>query len=126
MKTRNIASFVLALGLAIVFVSCKKEKDEPKTPTGTLLNYTSMKTTVFDRIDILVDGKVAGSITKPYGIVKPKCGAANSDYAAAIVLPVGTHKVSALQFKDGKQVDKWSERTETITADQCTPANWVD
>ncbi len=118
-----LSALILCASIVSLGVGCKKEKDT--TPTGTLLNYTNLKSTTFDRIDIIVDGKVAGTITKPY-TTKPVCGDASSPIAAAIKLSVGNHKVYALQYKDGKEVAEWPETTEVIKEDKCTLANWVE
>ncbi|MBO9565424.1 MAG: hypothetical protein J7621_21785 [Niastella sp.] len=123
MKTRISIALILFVATALLGVGCKKNKDA--TPTGTLLNYTNLKSTTFDRIDIIVDGKVAGTITMPY-TTKPVCGDASSPIAAAIKLSVGNHKVYALQYKDGKEVAEWPETTEVIKEDKCTLANWVE
>lgn len=123
MKKRIIYVLALCVATAFLSVGCKKEKDT--TPMGTLLNYTNLNSSTFDRIDIIVDGKVAGSITKPY-VTKPVCGDPSSAFAAAIPLAVGSYKVYAIQYKDGKQVDEWPESTEVIKEGKCTLNNWVE
>lgn len=94
-------------------------------PTGTLLTYTNIAAREFDRIDVFVDGKVAGTLTAPY-TTKPTCGAAASASVVSIKLPSGSHKVYAVQYKDNKNVGEWEEENETITTDKCTPINWTE
>ena len=109
----------------ILFSSCKKG-EEPVPLMGTLLTYTNIPKSEFDRIDVIVDGKVAASITEPYGTVKPVCGATNSASAAVVALTPGVHKVYAIQYKGGKNVGEWEPADESITADKCKLINWTE
>ncbi|SDG57798.1 hypothetical protein SAMN04487996_12044 [Dyadobacter soli] len=119
--------FCLVLAFAFIFAGCSKDKDPAPAPApkGTLLTYTNINDRSFDRIDIIVDGKVAGTLTKPFA-VKPTCGAAASASVTSIELSVGTHKVYAIQYKNGENVGEWNEETETINDGKCTPINWTE
>ena len=120
----NSSVLYLLIALTGFFTSCKKDQG-PAPQTGTLLAYTDIKKSEFDRIDVIVDGKVAASLTAPFD-VKPTCGAKSSPSAVVIPLAPGTYKVYAIQYKDGKNVGEWEEENETITANKCSPFNWTE
>ncbi len=117
--------FKASIFLVVVLLfasSCKKDK---ATPMGTLLTYTNIPASEYDRIEVYVGGQMKGALTQPY-IIKPSCGDQGSAYNLAIQLPVGEHIIYAIQFKDGKNVGEWSETTRDIKEDKCAYINWVD
>lgn len=113
--SRLIISSLLLLCVVTVMYSCKKEK----SLAGSFMFYTFLSGSKYDAIKIYVDGKEAGSITLSH-IEKPACGTATSINVINVKLPVGTHKWSAKQIKDGKEIDEWDEREDTIKEGDCT------
>lgn len=111
----NRSGLLLAFLTLTVAISCKKE--EP-SPAGTMMVYTLIDSNTFDSLDVLVDGQKVGSLTVPH-IKRPDCGSPTSVNVLNIPLPAGTHKWSAKQIKDGKEIDEWDEREEVIKAGQC-------
>ncbi|WP_031529950.1 hypothetical protein [Dyadobacter crusticola] len=109
--------------MLLLFNACG-EKNEPK-PMGTLISYTNLRDDHFDRIDILVDGKVRGFITKPT-TDKPVCWAENSATVSSISLEAGRHTVAAKQYLAGEMVGEWDEDAIDITLDKCNKIRWTE
>jgi hypothetical protein len=124
MKTMFKSVLIIIIFITAALTSCKKDV-EPPAPMGKLLTYTNIKSSEFDRIDIVVNGEVAGTLTAPY-VIKPICGEVNSASTSSIALPPGVYKVKAIQYKNGENVGQWTEKDRTIVADNCTLVNWVD
>jgi hypothetical protein len=127
MKTsfQSLRNYVFILAFVIAVAGCNQGDDPAPSPKGTLLTYTNIAVSQYDRIDVIVDGKVVGKLTAPF-VVKPSCGAGPSASVVSIDLPVGTHKVYAIQYKNGKHVGEWTEENEVIREGKCTPLNWTE
>ncbi len=121
MKTTsgNLPQFIrlfFTFSLVSALVSgCKKDDPEPQ---GNFLFYTFLDGYSFDAIEIYVDGKNVGKLTLPH-IKAPDCGDNSSINVLKVPVPAGDHKWYAKQIKDGKEIDEWMERTESIEAGEC-------
>ncbi|WP_353718988.1 hypothetical protein [Dyadobacter sp. 676] len=113
--------FVLA---AAMLLSCKddEQKAAPE-PMGSLISYTTISSTKFDRIDITVNGEVKAVLNGP-SFLKPACGTPASKSVSNVALPAGTHMIGAKQYKDGKVVGSWSEAPTKIPAGDCKKIAW--
>lgn len=99
----------------MVMHSCKKEK----TPVGSFIFYTFLESNKYDAIKIFVDGKESGTITLSH-IERPDCGTPTGINVVNVKLPAGKHSWYAKQFKNGKEIDEWTERDDTIKDGECT------
>lgn len=116
-------STLASLLLIAVIVSCKKD-DEP-TPQGNLIFYTNYTPEKYDRIDVIVDGKVLGSISQT-AAARPECNAPGSTSVVSLNLPVGTYTVSGKRFKGGEQVGNWKASTATVSVEECKRIRLVE
>lgn len=113
--------FVIA---AALLISCKDEEEKAApAPMGSLVSYTTISSTKFDRIDITVSGEVK-AVLSGTSFLKPACGTPASKSVSNIALPAGTHMIGAKQYKDGKVVGSWSEAATKITAGDCKKIAW--
>jgi len=118
----RLGSYVLAALMLLVF-SCKDDK-EP-VPQGNLLFYTNYTPEKYDRIDVIVDGKVMGSISET-AAVRPECNAAGSASVVSLMLPVGTYAVSGKRYKGGEQVGNWKASSASVTVEECKRIRFVE
>lgn len=116
-------STIASLLLIAVIVSCKKD-DEP-TPQGNLIFYTNYTPEKYDRIDVIVDGNVLGSISET-AAARPECNAPGSNSVVSLNLPVGTYTVSGKRFKGGEQVGNWKASTATVSVEECKRIRLVE
>lgn len=114
----SIASLLIIISL----FSCKE--DEP-TPQGNLIFYTNYTPENYDRIDVLVDGKVMGSISET-AAARPECNAPGSTSIVSLNLPVGTYAVSGKRYKGGEQVGNWKASSATVTVEDCKRIRFVE
>nr|WP_295934443.1 hypothetical protein [uncultured Dyadobacter sp.] len=122
LKNVRLSTIASLLMIAIIF-SCKKD-DEP-TPQGNLIFYTNYTPEKYDRIDVIVDGKVLGSISQT-AAARPECNAPGSASVVSLNLPVGTYAVSGKRFKGGEQVGNWKASTATVSVEECKRIRFVE
>jgi hypothetical protein len=122
LNNTRLGSYVFAVLLLIVF-SCKDDK-EP-VPQGNLIFYTNYTPEKYDRIDIIIDGKVMGSISET-AAARPECNAPGTASVLSLMLPVGTYAVSGKRYKGGEQVGNWKASSATVTAEECKRIRLVE
>lgn len=114
----------IALLFVIVFTfSCKDDK-EP-VPQGNLLFYTNYTPEKYDRIDVIVDGKIMGSISET-AAVRPECNAQGSAAVVSLTLPVGSYAVSGKRYKGGELVGNWKASSTSVTIEECKRIRFVE
>ncbi|WAC14519.1 hypothetical protein [Dyadobacter pollutisoli] len=121
-KNVRLGSLYLLVIATMVF-SCKKD-DEP-VPQGNLIFYTNYDQEKFDRIDVIVDGNVLGTLSKSIP-TRPECGAAGSPSVVSLNLPIGTYVVSGKRYKGNDLVGNWKASSATVTAEDCKRIRFVD
>lgn len=120
-KTR-LGSYVFLMLLLLIF-SCKDDK--MPVPEGNLIFYTNYTPEKYDRIDIIVDGKVMGSISQT-AAVRPECNAPGTASVVSLMLPVGTYAVSGKRYKGGELVGNWKASSASVTAEECKRIRFVE
>jgi hypothetical protein len=112
----------LALLVCIPFVLASCKDKEPKPATGSYVIWTNKPARKFDRIDVSIDGKPAGTLTKPYNTgpldIKPSCSSREEGALIHLNLIAGTHQIDATATLNGEKVDGW-EGDFQIEANQC-------
>lgn len=112
------ALFALTL---LVGVGCKKSEDPG--PMGSVLVYTQKSASTFDKIDVFVDGELAGTLTLPFvgTLVQPKplCGTATTASVLNVQRPVGSsHLIEAKGSLKGKAAGSW-KTTAKFESEEC-------
>ncbi len=119
MKTVKKHALLLLFLLAVV--SCK-DQEEVKPKTGSYVIWTDKSAKTFDLIEVTIDDKLVGTITKPYNTgplnLKPDCNTLSEGALVQIQLPVGTHKLKAKATLKGEKTDGWEGNFE-ITENEC-------
>lgn len=123
LKQIFLGAKLLVMASALL-VSCKDDKPEPE-PMGSLISYTTISSTEFDRIEITVAGEVKAVLTGT-SFLKPACGTPASKSVSNIALPPGTHMIGAKQYKGGKVVGTWPEAATKITLETCKKISWAE
>lgn len=118
----RFGSYIFTMLLLLVF-SCKDDK-EP-VPQGNLIFYTNYTPEKYDRIDVIVDGKIMGSISET-AATRPECNAASSAGVVSLMLPVGTYAVSGKRYKGGEQVGNWKASSASVTVEECKRIRFVE
>jgi hypothetical protein len=118
----RLGSLCLLIIATLVF-SCKKD-DEP-VPQGNLIFYTNYDQAKFDRIEVIVDGSVRGTISQSI-TTRPECNAAGSPSVVSLNLPVGTYAVSGKRYKGSEMVGNWKASSATVTVEDCKRIRFVD
>ena len=85
---------------------------------GNLMVYTFMDGKLYDKLELIIDGKSAGALTLS-NIKRPECNDPSSINVLNIKLTPGVHTWAAKQIKGGKEVDEWDERDVTIKEGEC-------
>ncbi|WP_353719455.1 hypothetical protein [Dyadobacter sp. 676] len=122
MKNIRLSTYALLTVITLAF-ACKDDK-EPM-PQGNLLFYTNYSAEKYDRIDVIVDGKVMGSISET-AAVRPECNAQGSASVVSLMLPVGTYAVSGKRYKGSEQVGSWKPSSASVTAEECKRIRFVE
>lgn len=122
MKTINHSAKKLLMmtfvSLTFIGIGCQKNEPEPAKPTGNLTMYTDLPANTFDRLDLYINGVLAGSLTART-TVKPDCGITSSSWAFSKNLEPGTYQIDAKQYLKGQLVDDWADWKVTIVEGQC-------
>lgn len=113
---------IASLLILMMFSSCKEE--EP-TPQGNLIFYTNYTPGNYDRIDVIVDGKVMGSISET-AAVRPECNAPGSTSVVSLTLPVGTYSVSGKRYQGGEHVGSWKASSASVIVEDCKRIRFVE
>ncbi|WP_420148261.1 hypothetical protein [Spirosoma sp.] len=123
-------SVSLFSAILLVDTSCSRSKEIPEPQAvGTLLVYTKLIGPKADRIDVIVDDKLVGPLTRNYIDLDgngPGCSTQTSGSVVSIKLSAGKHTLAAKQYLGGKEVDEWEPRTKTIYADKCLSTNLTE
>jgi hypothetical protein len=118
---RITQSLTLVFFLLLALTSCKDTEDA-KPATGAYVIWTNKPAKKFDRIEVSIDGKPAGTLTKPYNTgpldIKPSCSSKEEGALIHLNLTAGTHQIDADAFLNGEKVDGW-EGNFKIEANQC-------
>ncbi|GGM93434.1 hypothetical protein GCM10010967_28230 [Dyadobacter beijingensis] len=122
LKSNLLSTRLSALLLLIVF-ACSDDK--APTPQGNLIFYTNYTAGKYDRIDVVVDGKVLGSISETAAL-RPECNAAGSAAVVSLMLPVGTYAVSGKRYKAGELVGNWKVSSATVSVEECKRIRFVE
>lgn len=124
---RRIGLSFSILSVVLLFdTSCSKPEPPEPVVTSNLLVYTRAFNKNADRIDILIDGNRAGSLTRGYVDLTgngPSCNAPTSGSLLNIELTVGKHTVDAEAYKGDQKVSGWIPKVVEIDADACSPIN---
>ncbi|RCR66217.1 hypothetical protein [Larkinella punicea] len=103
---------VLALVTLLAVVSCKDSNEVKPEDLGSYLIYTSLSASKFDQVEVKLDGKTVGLLSKPYLATTqqsvPPCGSETAGVVLNISRPVGSYSLDAVATLNGKQVTKWS------------------
>lgn len=112
---------VLALVTILAVVSCKDNNDVKPENLGNYLIYTSLAASKFDQVEVKLDGKTIGLLSKPFVpptiISVPPCGSETAGIVLNISRPVGSYSLDAIATLKGKQVTKWSSSIRFETGD---------
>lgn len=122
LNNTRLGSYAFLMLLLLVF-SCKD--DEAPVPQGNLIFYTNYTPEKYDRIDIIIDGKVMGSISET-AAARPECNAPGTASVVSLMLPVGTYAVSGKRYKGGEQVGNWKASSASVTAEECKRIRFVE
>lgn len=122
MKNNRLSLCAITMLLIFIF-SCKEDK-EP-VPQGNLIFYTNYSPEKYDRIEVIVDGEIKGTIsaTAPE---RPECNAAGSEAVVSLMLPVGTYAVSGKRYKRGEHVGTWKASSASVTVEECKRIRFVE
>jgi hypothetical protein len=103
---------VLALVTLLAVVSCKDKEDLKPEELGSYLVYTSLTAAKFDQVEVKLNGKTIGLLSKPFVASTtqsvPPCGAETEGVVINISRPVGSYSLDAVATMKGKEVTKWS------------------
>jgi hypothetical protein len=121
---KNVRPGIIA-SLLIIAVSFSCKEDKAPVPQGNLIFYTNYTPEKYDRIDVIVDGKILGSLSAT-AATRPECNAPGSASVVSLMLPVGTYTVSGKRYKGGEQVGNWKASTATVTAEECKRIRLVE
>jgi hypothetical protein len=121
---KNVRPGIIA-SLLIIAVSFSCKEDEAPVPQGNLIFYTNYNPEKYDRIDVIVDGKVLGSLSAT-AAARPECNAPGSASVVSLMLPVGTYAVTGKRYKGGEQVGNWKASSATVTAEECKRIRLVE
>ena len=121
---KNVRSGIIAL-LLLIAVSFSCKEDKAPVPQGNLIFYTNYNPEKYDRIDVIVDGKVLGSLSAT-AAARPECNAPGSASVVSLMLPVGTYAVTGKRYKGGEQVGNWKASSATVTAEECKRIRLVE
>ena len=122
LKNTRFSTFALLL-MIIAIISCKD--DEEPTPQGNLIFYTNYSQEKYERIDVMVDGKIMGSISQTAAL-RPECNAAGSTSVVSLMLPVGSYSVSGKRYKGGEQVGSWKASSASVSVEECKRIRFVE
>lgn len=101
---------ILALVTVISVVSCKDKEDVKPDLSGNYLFFTNLTASKFDQVDVKIDGKTVGLLTKSYtSTVSPSCNTKTSEVVLNVNLPVGSYSLDAVATLNGKKVTSWSD-----------------
>lgn len=121
---KNVRPGIIASLLIIAISFACKEDDQP-VPQGNLIFYTNYTPEKYDRIDVIVDGKVLGSISAT-AAARPECNAPGSASVVSLMLPVGTYTVSGKRYKGGELAGNWKASTATVSVEECKRIRFVE
>ncbi|MCF0070163.1 hypothetical protein LZD49_06745 [Dyadobacter sp. CY261] len=122
LNNSRLSNLAFLMILVLVF-SCKD--DEEPTPQGNLIFYTNYSPEKYDRIDVIVDGNVLGSISET-AAARPECNVPGSASVVSLTLPVGTYAVSGKRYKGGEQVGNWKASSATVSIEECKRIRLVE
>lgn len=111
---------ILLVCICFLLASCKDKEATPAT--GSYVMWTNKPANKFDLIQVRIDGKPVGTLSKPYNSgpldIKPNCSSKQEGALIHLSLTVGTHQIDADAFLNGEKVDGW-EGDFKIEANQC-------
>ncbi|ACT93571.1 hypothetical protein [Dyadobacter fermentans] len=101
--------------LAFSVSGCKK--DEDPAPQAYFTLYTQIESD-FDRLDVYIDGKLAGSITATSAAI-PDCGKQATESVFTTAVTAGPRAIEVKQILENKEVGIWDDWTITFKEDEC-------
>ncbi|MFD1141675.1 hypothetical protein ACFQ4C_11175 [Larkinella insperata] len=111
---------LLALVTLFAVVSCKDKEEIKPENLGTYLIYTSLNGAKFDQVEVKLNGKTVGVLTKSYAEASsPACETETSASILRISQPAGSYSLDAIATMKGKAVTKWSDSIR-IEAGYCS------
>ncbi|WP_128547646.1 hypothetical protein [Larkinella soli] len=96
----------------LAVVSCKDKEEVKPANLGTYLVYTSLNGAKFDQVEVKLNGKVVGTLNRPFLSTTqqsvPPCGSETPGVVLQLERPEGSYSLDAVATLKGQLVTQWS------------------